>query len=124
MKHVLKINDIEANVYLGCWPGEQDQPQKVLFSLDIEFSKPLAAGISDRIEEALDYSHLVIEIQKQCDEKKYALVEHLGLEVMRRLVEFLSFQRLNGSLKLSTKKIQIPIPEIKKGVEFICQQSF
>jgi dihydroneopterin aldolase len=121
MQYKLEVQNYEVAVQLGTTVEEQSAFQPVHFSLDILFLGPIAAVQSDNIEDAVDYSELTKIIKFIATSKKYHLVEHLGHQVMAGLIQYLKSKNIKSALKLSLRKIKVPIENLRNGVVFSCE---
>ena len=123
MKQTLKINDFEVWVHLGCLPEEQKHAQPVHFTFEINYIQNPKGSESDRIEDATDYVHLIEIIKSHAQKKNYKLIEHLNHEVFSQLVQPLQKCKILAEIKLTVRKIRVPVENLRNGVEFTCQQT-
>ncbi len=120
MKHGLLIQDYEVMVHLGTSAEEQKYLQPVRFSFEIEYQQDLKGASTDNLNEATDYVALTSIMKNKATHKKFHLIEHLGFEVFNDLIEHLKKQNLKASLKISVRKVQVPIENLKNGVIYSC----
>lgn len=123
MSYKLTIPVVEVLAFIGCWPGEQDQEQKIQFLVEIEIHSEYKASISDQISDAVDYADIANILVKTARQKKYNLIEHLLHDAVLNVEELLMLSKVQGQLRLTCKKINIPISTIKDGVLFQCQKT-
>lgn len=122
MQHILRLQDYEVSLNLGCSAEEQKYLQPVRFNLEIEFFGEVPGAVSDRLEQAVDYSALAEIIKKISKSKPYHLIEHLNLQVFEGLLEYLRQKSLAGKVTLSVRKLQVPIENLKNGAVFVCSE--
>ncbi|MGZ3692459.1 MAG: dihydroneopterin aldolase [Pseudobdellovibrio sp.] len=120
MKHQLLIQDYEVMVHIGTSVEEQKYFQPVRFSFEINYQQELLGASTDKLSDATDYVVLTDIIKKTATQKKFHLIEHLGHEVFKNLLLHLLSLRLKADLKLSAKKVQVPIENLKNGVTYSC----
>lgn len=117
---IMKINDYQVWVHLGCSAEEQAVVQPVLFSLEIVFNQKIQAEVSDRLADSIDYVSLIEIIKTAAQQKNYSMIEHLCFSVSEALRANLS-GRYAGSLITKIKKIRAPIKNLHHGVEWVCK---
>ena len=123
MKQSLALQDYEASVHLGCSDEEREYVQTVRFNLQINFQQTIAAAISDKLAEAVDYVELTEIIRNVSSAKAYNLIEHLNLEVIEALLIYLKAQNIKADVHLSVQKIKVPVENLRNGVVFTCTAS-
>lgn len=121
MKQKLQLQDFEVWVFLGCSREEQELSQPVHFNLDIDFEDSVSGSKTDQLEETVDYVKLASIIKIVATEKKFQLVEHLSFQCFTGVLEYLKSRNIKAKLKLSVKKIRVPIENLKNGVVFTCE---
>lgn len=122
MQQILRLQDYEVSLHLGCSAEEQKYLQPVRFNLEIEFGAEVQGAVTDKLEHAIDYSALAEVIKKISKSKSYHLIEHLNLQVFEGLLNYLRQQSVKGKVTLSVRKIQVPIENLKNGAVFICSE--
>lgn len=71
--------------YHGVMPEEQRMGQR--FYIDLEIHLPLEkAGITDRLEDTVNYAEVYEVVQKITEEQRYALIEKLAGEIGRQVL--------------------------------------
>ena len=110
----LSLHELELSVFLG-WPDEENaQLQRVLLDIDIHFSAPPAACLSDDLKDTFSYDTLIEYIQKNTATKKFRLLEHLGFAIHQLIKTFIS---QDTSVNVSVKK-HPAIAALKGGASF------
>lgn len=102
----INIENIRAYGYTGFLPEEQVLGQwfKVDLTLWLDLSK---AGVSDRLEDTLDYRQAITIVQKQITTAKFALVEKLAEAIANEILELISVEKVRVQLT----KLAPPIPD-------------
>ena len=121
MKHKLLVQDFEVWVHLGCDKEEQKFTQPVHFNLEIIFENPVLGAQTDQLEDSVDYAKMASILKMISTEKPYSLLEHLNFRVFSGVVEYIKSKKLGAELKLSVKKIRVPVENLKNGVVFSCE---
>lgn len=122
MQQTLQLNEYEVSLHLGSSAEEQKYLQPVRFTLEIEFSENVQGAVTDKLQDAVDYSSLAEIIKKVSKSKAYHLIEHLNLQVFENLLKYLREKKVKGKITLSVKKLQVPIENLKNGAVFICSE--
>ena len=122
MKSSLTINSYEAWVHLGCDLEEQKHAQPVHFNFVIDYALECKGMTSDRLEDALDYVALSSIMKSVATAKPYHLIEHLNYSVFLKVREYLKSKSITGVMKLSVKKIRVPVEHLTDGVTFSCEE--
>ncbi len=117
---VMKVNDYQVWVNLGCSIEEQECIQPVLFSLTIHFDQKIQAEVSDQLADSIDYVSLVETIQTTAQQKKYSMIEHLCFSVSEALRAKLR-GKYSGVLVTKIKKVRAPVKNLLDGVEWSCK---
>jgi dihydroneopterin aldolase len=115
----LSIHDLRIWVHLGCSDEEKFHPQMVSFSIDINFKTLPAGAQTDSLQDTVCYLDLVTIITRQCQEKKFNLVEHLAKSVHEKIAASLSahIHQLQ-SITVTLHKISPPVPGVHGGVKW------
>lgn len=125
MLQVMKINQYEVWVNLGCSKEEQSFVQPVQFNISLHFHKHLKGCVTDQIADAVDYVALTDRIKTIAEQKPYQLVEHMCFLVHQDLVLWLSKwfkdSGYTGELVTELRKLRPPVKSIQGGVEFTCR---
>ena len=120
VKHQLLIQDYEVMVHLGCTAEEQKYLQPVRFNFEIEYQQELQGCSTDKLADVTDYVALTTIMKNRATQKNFNLIEHMGYEVFKSLVEYLQKQSLKARVKISAKKVNVPIENLKNGVIYSC----
>lgn len=123
MNQVMKIQDFEVWVHLGCTEEEKKFAQPVHFNLKINFENAVLGCQTDKLEDALDYVKLTTIIKMISTEKSFNLVEHLNYQAFAGVTEYLKSKNIKAEVKLSVKKIRVPVENLRNGVVFSCETS-
>jgi dihydroneopterin aldolase len=121
MKHVLKIQDYEVWVSLGCLADEQSYPQPVLISLDLEYATLVKGAASDELQDATDYVMLTRIMNQVAKSKSFKLIEHLNDSIMNSILHELRLNYFKGKVRLAVKKVRVPVENLRNGVVFTCE---
>ena len=121
MKHQMHIQDFEVWVHLGCSVEEQKHVQPIHYSVDINFENPLQACQTDLLEDTVDYVKITSILKMISTEKTFHLIEHLNHQAFTGVVEYLKSKNLKAEVKLSVKKIRVPVDNLRNGVVFTCE---
>jgi|GEM_PF-6215454 len=133
LRQKLQIQDFEVWVHLGCDAEEQKYLQPVHYNFEISYEtsyeSPLLACQTDKLNDAIDYVKITSILKKISLEKKYNLIEHLNQQVfngvlrylMENLAEQIKLKNLQAEIKLTVKKIRVPIENLRNGVVFSCE---
>lgn len=117
---MLKINNFEVRVNLGCSTEEQADLQPVLFSIVITFNHEIQAERTDRLEDSINYVGLVEVIKKIAQQKPYNMIEHLCFNVTHALKNYID-GKFSGHLNVEVTKIEVPIENLRGGTSWSCQ---
>lgn len=112
----LRIFGILIPVRLGCIPGERDRPQDVEFDVAIRFATPPKGMVTDQIEDTISYIDIVDRLKGVITGNEFALIEFLGRELFAAIRTLLDE---GDRLTLTVRKLTPPVPEIRRGAEFI-----
>lgn len=122
VRQILKINNFEVWVNLGCSVQEQANLQPVSFTLELKFLKNLSGCHTDKLTDATDYVLLTQIMKNTATVKAYHLIEHMNQCVFDKLVDSLKQQQIFAEVILTIRKLRVPVENLKDGVEFTCQQ--
>jgi 7,8-dihydroneopterin aldolase/epimerase/oxygenase len=120
MKHTIHIQDFEVWVSLGCAKEEQAYSQPVHFNLTLEYDELVKGAVTDDLQDATDYVALADIIKKVSQSKSFHLIEHLNEMVLNGIIHYLKSKYFKGHVKLSIKKIRVPVENLRNGVVFTC----
>ena len=74
------IEELTAQCILGCYPEERVTKQTVVISITL-FADLFAAGISDQLEDTINYHQLQQEVQAMVENSSFELIEKMVQEV-------------------------------------------
>lgn len=120
MKQMMKIQDFEVEVRLGCDQEEQKHTQPVHFNLEINFENLILGSQTDNLDDTIDYVKIMSILKMISTEKAFNLIEHLNYQVFSGVVEYLKSRNIKAEVKLSVKKIKVPVENLRNGVVFLC----
>jgi FolB domain-containing protein len=110
----ITLRGLTLDALLG-WPSaERATPQTIIIDIDIQFSTPPRACMTDTLEDTVCYSSVVTLIKDIVSAKPFRLIEHLGYEIYRTLQETVAN---TAKIGVHVKK-QPPIPELTGGAAF------
>ncbi len=121
MKQKMTVQDFEVWVHLGCYAEEQKHSQPVHYSLEINFEDPVLGCVTDKLEDAVDYVKITSILKMISTEKAFSLIEHLNHQAFSGVVEYLKSKNIKAEIKLSVKKIRVPVENLRNGVVFSCE---
>ncbi len=120
MQQMMKINQYEVWISLGCSTAEKALPQPVHFDLTLHFQENIKGCSTDQLSDTVDYISLTNIIKKISLQKSYHLIEHLCFSVHEALVQDLKNKSVRCDLTTSLKKVRPPVESLQSGVEFSC----
>ncbi len=124
MQQQILMQDLELWVHLGCSAEEQLFTQPVHVSFQLDLNSFVKGSETDQLSDTIDYVELSEISKKIGTAKKYHLVEHLNHSIFSGILTYLKSKKLTGTLKVSVKKIRVPVENLKNGVVVICQTQF
>lgn len=108
------LHKLELSVHLG-WPeAERLKKQFILIDIELLFSEPPKACLSDDLEDTFSYEILCILIEKQIGQRQFRLIEHLGYEIYQ-LVKNALPENILVTIRVTK---QPPIVNLTGGVSF------
>lgn len=117
----LEISSYECYVSLGCSTEEQSLLQPVLIDIVINFDMALRGSITDKIEDAVDYTALIGSIDAVAKNRSFHLIENLCFEVHQAVSALLIEKKIKSNLKTKATKVRVPVKNLRNGVSFTCQ---
>ena len=121
MKQKMQVQDFEVWVHLGCSTEEQKFTQPVHFNLEINFTNPVLGCQTDNLIDTVDYVKITSILKMIATEKAFSLIEHLNYRAFSGVVEYLKSKNVGGEVRLSVKKIRVPVENLRNGVVFSCE---
>ena len=79
------VNGLRADAYIGVYEWEHEQTQPLYFDLTMTWDQT-AAGVSDALEDALDYDTLSKAVIKLVEERPRQLIETVAAEVAQLIL--------------------------------------
>lgn len=106
VKDRILINGIRVMAYCGALAEEHTRRQP--FDIDIELRVDISkAAISDNLEDTVDYSWVLEEVNKYFEDSKIKLIER-----MAQIVADITFQDERvEKVKVTVKKLQPPVSQ-------------
>lgn len=120
MQHQLSIENYEVFVHLGCEPEERRYRQPVRVNVTIDFLSPLPGALSDSLQETVDYVALTQILKETAEKKEYRLIEHLNECMREGLSSYLILKKFSAEMKIQTRKVRVPVDQLRDGVVFTC----
>lgn len=120
MLHSIHIQDYEVWVSLGCAKEEQTYSQPVHFNLSLEYDELVKGAATDDLQDATDYVAITDIMKQVAQSKSFHLIEHLNEMVLNGIIQYLKSKYFKGHVKLSIKKIRVPVENLRNGVVFTC----
>jgi len=74
------IRDLEIETIIGIYDHERNNPQKVVFDIDMQFDTAKAAASED-IEDALNYKSICDQLSEYVGQSSFQLIETLAEKV-------------------------------------------
>src|ERR1700677_4995145 len=113
----LSVNEISAQVSLGCTAEERAVLQEVRVSLNLVFLNKPKACATDLLDDTVCYAKLTDGVLKVCSEKSYQTVEHMASRIFEELRKTMP---QDVKLQVKMHKLNPPLPNLKGGVFFTC----
>ena len=109
----IHIRDLKLKCIIGINPEERKYKQQLIISV-VVFTDITNAGVTDSLDETIDYSVLTDRIVEHVEHSSYMLIEKLAVEIARICLEPERSQEVTvlvekpGALK-RTKKVGVEI---------------
>ncbi|MBU0744621.1 MAG: dihydroneopterin aldolase [Gammaproteobacteria bacterium] len=111
-KCALILNDLNLKLNLGVTAKERAKKQTVLVTAKISFPRLPLACKSGKISDAICYYTLIQKIKEFCKDKKFTLIENLGMQLFV-LIKKNIFKNCKLSLRVAK---QYPLKELPQSV--------
>ncbi len=137
LRQKMCIQDFEVWVHLGCTIEEQKHAQPVHYNFELSYELSYELSIepnfgpnftgavlgckTDKLEDTVDYVKITSILKMISTEQAYHLIEHLNHQSFTGIVEYLKSRNVKGEVKLSVKKIRVPVENLRNGVVFSCE---
>lgn len=102
----MKLNDMTFYGYHGTDPSERKIGQRFIINIQLTASLK-KAGISDRIEDTVNYVKIFNETENIVENQKFNLLEALARKIALNILEE---HDIINKVKVSVRKPQVPIP--------------
>ena len=104
MKDTIRICNLQFNVRHGVRPEEKTLHQP--FEVDVEIKSDLSkAAASDKLDDTIDYSHVVSIVADVMNGERCCLLEHLAGKIVERLCVLVD----RGEVTVRVRKPRAPI---------------
>ena len=87
------INQLEVITQIGAYSWEQDIKQKLLLDIEMTYDCQ-AAGQSDNLSQALDYSEVCNTILQHTDKHHFQLVERVAEDIAQLIITHFSVSKV------------------------------
>jgi dihydroneopterin aldolase len=77
----VEVRGLEVPVRVGVLPHERAEPRPLVFDLDLWIPDLRAAGVSDRLEDTIDYAALCLAVRGVCTGRHFQLIEAVAEKV-------------------------------------------
>jgi dihydroneopterin aldolase len=111
----LCIRRVELSVFLGWSEEERKHKQSVFLDIDIVFSTPPPACVTDDLQDTLCYAALTKDLQDYLQKKEFHLIEHLAREIYRFVKSYSSSPTYRHYIHVTKYP---SIPGLLEGVRF------
>ena len=120
-KHILAVNKLRMNLYIGCDPRERAFRQPIDIDITFILSKLPRGCFTDQLSDVICYRDLILLLQKQCYDKEFNLIEHLAYTMASIIKDHIKEKTAQlASLEVKVTKIQPPVENVLEGVSFTC----
>lgn len=117
--HMVLVNRLQMQTYLGFYTGERAKPQTVEVSFKLYYPEAPAHTQDDEAD-FIDYGQLCKGLTDLAAARSYKLIEFMGAELFRHLRADLD-ARGAGHIKLWLRlnKITTPVPGLTGGASYM-----
>jgi dihydroneopterin aldolase len=109
----IELSGIELHGYHGVLEHERREGQRFLFDVELEVGE---AGISDRIEDAVDYRDVVACVREVSDGRAYRLLEALAADLAAALLERFPVERVEVRVRKPDVVLDPPVEQAAVSV--------
>ena len=92
----IELNGLRVAGRHGAYAEEREQSRPFVFDVNLEVG---SAGLSDRLEDAVDYDEVARTVQEVSSARDYNLLEALATATAERLVERFGVERANVRIR-------------------------
>lgn len=107
------IRNLQCAVLIGVYDFERDEKQRVIFDIDC-FVDNQPAGLSDNVEDTVDYAAVVALVEQICATTQYFLLEALAEHVAREVLA--QFSKVDG-LQITLYKPDIMPNDVNVAIQ-------
>lgn len=107
----IRINGLRIFGHHGVDPAEREEGQDFVIDIEIETDLRLA-GTSDRLEDTVDYSPLIKEVQRVVSQERYGLLETLASRIADAVLD-------DSKVSATTVRVAKPDPPIDADLESV-----
>ena len=120
-KHVLAFHKLRLFLMIGCDPRERVFRQPVDIDMEFHLAQLPKGCHTDELDDVICYRDIVLDIQKECHDREFKLIERLAYFVAMRSIE-LAKQHTSDPFDIVIKvtKVHPPVEHIHDGVSFSC----
>jgi dihydroneopterin aldolase len=90
------IRDLEVETCVGAFAHERTKPTVLWMDIDIEVAS--RAGVTDKLDDAVDYGAVVTDLRRCMGSKRYFLLEKVSEFVANRILEKFGALRVRVSV--------------------------
>lgn len=102
----VELRGLELRGFHGVLDEERERGQRFLFDVELEVG---GAGLSDRIEDAVDYRDVAACVRQVSDARAYRLLEALADAVAAELVERFPVARARVRVRKPEVRLDAPV---------------
>lgn len=77
----VEVRGLEVAVRAGVLPHERAEPRPLVIDLELWLPDLRSAGVSDRLEQTVDYAALCVAVRGACAERHFQLIEAVAERV-------------------------------------------
>lgn len=111
MSDRIRITGLKVFGHHGVDPAEREHGQDFVVDIEIETDLRLA-GASDRLEDTVDYSPLIKEVQRIVSQERYDLLEALAARIAEAVLE-------DSKVSATTVRVAKPDPPLDADLESV-----
>ena len=111
---VVEIQGLELRGRHGAFQEEREAGQRFLFDVRVDVGE---AGRSDRLEDAVDYRHVVAAVREVSDGRRFTLLEALAQAVAEELMSRFPLQAVSVRVRKPDVRLEAPVEWTAASVE-------
>jgi len=119
MADYIRLKGLEFYGYHGVMEAEKELGQRFIIDLTLKTNLK-EAGVSDDVEETINYAEVYDEVKEIVEGKAYDLIETVAEKISDKLLA--EFKTLE-IIKVVVKKPEVPIPGVLEWVEVEIERS-